>query len=338
MNKGPFTTFVAVVAVLATGCGNNGLTSSANIAGSAAVSTKSSSQYGAAPTSSAPVKPAKLTGIVMISHDGSTCTVQSLDPSTGQVSEFARFTVEATIQTTAKCPKRVGASTFYSPDFQRAAVLQKVSSDLHAGWLDREGTFTAVSPKIEASDFSLPAEVHVVGFDKRGNFYYTMEYGNIVNDSNWHNDLFRVPAGSTTGAQLVGSQTAENHFDVGVAPLPGGELGITKDGNVFAGCSLDVNLDGPFDPDRTTYFFSQDDRIYKSDKWCVNGQNQTPITPKVTSGIIDFVVSPDGSKVIFQTGNKAKSLYQLDTTGSGDPVKLDIDTSDIKGLFLKWIP
>lgn len=316
------------------GCGNGDTSGNVSPTSQAAGTASASASATNVPTLD--TKSAPISGVVMVSSGGGQCSVKSLDPATGTVTDFATFVLPQSSQypDIGRC---LTTPFSFAPDFKRVAAKAVQSGAPVAGWQDSEGTFTAISPQGESGDFGLPSYPGSVGFDKLGNYYYEVEYGTITSDNNWHTDYFKVPKDSTGAGELIGKRTQENKFDLGIALVPGGQLGLTPDGNAFSECSLSVVVDGPKDPDRSMYLFGQDGRVFKSREWCVNGQNAAAISPTANSAITDVLLSPDGSQGIFRLSNG--KIYSIDTTGSGQPKEINAATSaDLSSYsFYRWV-
>jgi hypothetical protein len=317
------------VMAFATACSNGGAASTP----SASPSMPAVTTAGAAANPSASPTPA--TGIITLTKNGTLCQVQALDIDSGALVDIATFeTRNANISN--NCPRWPGDNPLlFAPDFQRMASTQSG----YAGWIGPDGTFTALSGPPERPDFGLPSDSQSVGFDRHGNYYYEVEYGNVVNDSDWHRDYFHVPASRTGGGELIGTQ--QNAFDTGIARLPGGELGLSPDSGTFgvANCSLDVDIDGDYDPDRTTYFFSQDNVVYRTNEWCVNGQWATPITPRSDNAVFNVLSSPDGTRVVFRmNAGPVGKVYLVDAQGASQPQQVDEAVAEAvySSTFYAW--
>jgi hypothetical protein len=259
------------------------------------------------------------------------------------VSEIATFDLSA-LADAVECPGEPKQYPFlFSPDFQRIAVSKIENGTRYAGWIDYTGHFTPISPAAQDADFGPSTYPAAVGFDKHGNYYYSI--GTETNGRTSRTDYFKTPNGPSTQAeqaQLVGSTTPDTVNALGITRVPGGELGLTDRGGLNADlvgtgvqCSdKRTSVDGDYDPDRSVYFFARDKQVFRSSKFC-DDEGAVPITP-IAKDDLQYVLSdPSASTVVFRMYDK---VFEVDANGSSTPHEIDNPASDLvaQGIPYRW--
>ncbi len=301
--------------VAACGCGGstsiNTQHSTTTLPDSAQGSTESSGTSGPSATAA---------GIIVLTSTNSSCTVNSVDPSSGAMTAVATFPVSSA---GTNCrDSQPEAPLVYSSNFDRLAMTKGVDDGARAGWITPGGDFVQVGPSSATPDFGDKTRINAIGFDKLDNFYYRVDVG-IELSGNEHSEYYRTPAGSTTAGELIGTSDDEERI---FGRLPGGLLGFGAEESVFSGCSLHNPMSGDFDPDQPNNFHAKKGQVFRSDKWCSNSGD--PITPNGNSPVLHLAASPDGSQVAFKT-NTSK-LFVVGTSGSDKPRQIEV--ADLKGL------
>lgn len=243
------------------------------------------------------------------------CVVDAVDPSTGAVSLIADYaTVGCPIATT-------NTAIAFSPDFQKMALLDDRFHGT-AGWMDPRGAVQKFGPDESHPEFGRAPNVGSVGFDKRGNFYYTVADEKGIT-------YYRVPPGSTAQGEPVGTVADEKDSIFG--PLPGGTFGLGSK-VLFRETSKCVNSSSSaYDPDQQMYYYGDHDhgRIFKSPEWCPTSGDV--IMSGINDGPDDVAVSPDGQKLMFTKlgSNPSEPLqakyYVLSLSGPPSPVQVPVD-------------
>jgi len=263
------------------------------------VSSSSAGSTGA-PTSPAmptPTAPQKVTGLVILDFSTSgTCVVKTVDPQSGSLHAARSFNSECPTDSSSH------AQTF-GPSFDRMALYQ--TSPQRAGWLNEDGTITYVGPTPEAPNFGPSISAATIGFDKLDNFYYDVGHGSS-DPNGGYTEYFKVPAGSTSDGQLIGTLQGGTNSHFG--RLPGGTLGLGAQWELGdERCSM-KSLDGDFDPDRHVYYYGDQGQIFKSDNWCdgspsadLSNRSGNALTPDARDGVGSIAVSPDGSQIAFES-------------------------------------
>lgn len=301
------------VAVLATLAFTAGCASDSHQSGN---SPASDSQQGADPASpssmpnSQPSEPKKVTGIVFITTGtGKPCDVQAIDPQSGVITSVSSFNVQ-------NCPVDIDSgSAHFTQNFDRIIATQDEVGH-RAGWIDNSGVKTLIGPPSATPNFGVTTSVSSEGFDKDDNFYYSITYINAPGGT--YEEFYKVPAGSTSNGELVGTLKPNEKRKFG--RLPGGQFGLDAQVDLGASCDMSFDqVDGPFDPDRQVYYHAGDGVINKSGDWCTSGG--TPITPHANNGASGPVVSPDGKQIAFQSGNQ---LYLASATGTSAPTLVNM--------------
>ncbi len=208
----------------------------------------------------------------------------------------------------------------FTHNYDRLAFTR---TDLRAAWLDRDGKVTLIGPETSLPDFGVQSIVTAVGFDKLDNFYYTIKHSS-PQSFDYSLDYYRVPAGSTSNGEMIGTVF-----------IKGGEaqatFGRLPDGTMGLGAERPLNAQWKgyaFDPDRHTYFYVDQGRIYKTDTWGdsdlsandVNSANA--FLPPGNYGIASLMSSQDGSQLMFVSGND--HLYTMSTSGQSTPTQLNV--------------
>lgn len=311
---------VAAFALLLAACGSSAQEqpTKSRVPQSSALSTTTSAVASPVTTTVAPVRVA---GIIVLNwaKSKSRCTIQSLDPVSGSVTDIASFA-----DNTGDLDCNRPGPYLFSSKFDRIAESRgSVDSERRAGWIGPSGTFTPVGPTPTTPDFGEHTTVFAVGFDKRDNFYYRVAHGDSLG-ANYYEEYFRVPPGSVSNGEFVGStkkDSPEHGTQFGM--LPGGTLGFgsTKPYN------RDCNGDS-FDPDRQVYFWEEHGLIERSAEWCTGG---TPITPPTTYDIFDVAGSPDGEQAVFTFGGT--KIFVVDASGESPPKELNAPSLTDLGNF-----
>lgn len=263
-------------------------------------------------------------------------TIGLIDPDTGVYS--ARVTFDVTNWQRALPSVDLGLS----PDFTKFAVTMGVGKQLHAGWVDTTGKFTDVNLGETLDDFEGVEAFEAVGFDQSGDFFY-------IKQTNTNKDVYKVPAGATSGGQMIQSQSL-----LPAVPWRHGNGsivfdGVDRAGVAVSGCLRDV---GWLAPD-TYLVVSRDHQIYKSNvanaegiASCGDGKG-IPLLPATnTTFVKDPKGSPDGTRVAFvrHLGGGASGdvgeLYIVSADGSATPEKVNLrgvnlDANNV--LLGRWI-
>jgi hypothetical protein len=322
-------TVAALAVSVLCGCGSGGESqqsgpANGGDASAGAPSTGSSSvaQSAQADTSSPLAKPPH--GVILARSDGNVCELGSFDLEKQEVTLFAGFDFG---QFSAECPT-VGAVAL-SPDFLRLAHRQMVNGEERAGWLDASGGFTPIGPPSQQPDFGRSSEVHAIGFDKLGNFYYSLT---DPDSDPFHEtgEIYRVPAGEESDGKLIGAfggsderdliPTNEGTLELGEVPVEMVSCRIDTDGMTGRPSRDNIYYDGPYDPDRQVYFYEYVGQIFRISEISCDPDSGTPITPAVNTGILTFTSNADRSQVVFCTGGS--KCYVVDGKGQGAPTEI----------------
>ena len=281
------------------------------------------------PDSPAPDTPAAATsGILTVLSSGAQLTYGVIDPSSGHYSQLVTFKLVGAQQQAADDDIAV------SPDFTKYAGVDRSTGAARtvAGWFDPQGKFTAVAQLDTPGPFGgAGSTTEAIGFDRAGNYYYRSQ-------SSAGYAVFKVPAGSTSGAQQV--PLSSDRAQAGAW--------LNFDGTMQFGCTVGVH--NWLGPDAVVSASGR----YQIDKWNVTGRDKfgCPVTdsghellPSTnTTNVSDAVGSPDGTKVAFLYADSAAAhgvdIYIVAADGTSQPTKLAVQfpsPQPYEGLtLLRW--
>jgi hypothetical protein len=280
----------------------------------------------------APQPAQQVSGIVITSFPGDSsihCDIETIDPTSGAVTKNSSFNIDSLQATSMSCPTGTDeGDTWFSHNYDRLAFTR---SDYRAAWVDKDGKVTLIGPATSKPDFGVQTVVTAVGFDKHDNFYYSAgrSDGRYEDEAA---DYYRVPAGSTSDGVKIG--TIIFHPQDGqravFGRLPGGTLGVGAEvplegAGSWSECHM--QMDSNFDPDRHTYYYADQGRIYRSNNWCDNSasaedaDSKNAVIPAGNYGVGAVISSPDGSRLAFMSNGK---IYTASSDGRSTPTQLDV--------------
>ncbi|WP_160102406.1 hypothetical protein [Rhodococcus sp. T7] len=216
-----------------------------------------------------------------------------------------------------------------APSLDRYALTKSVNGDLHAGWVDLAGTFTDINRTETADPFGGTQGNIAIGFDNKGDFYYTEH----------HNDgqtVFRVPAGSTSVAD---AQFVVTQGKVPPKPFKTGDGVIHFNESSCFGAHSEIGWLGP-----DTYLVPLRTQIYKASianvehvGSCGDGDGSPLLPPTNTVAVTNPIGSPDGNTVAFTYDRN--QLYTVEASGVTQPRKVNVspDINVYTVAFIDWL-
>lgn len=294
-------------------CAGGGGRQSASRSGSIPSASPSGSpnSQAATPTAQPP------SGIIVISQEDSNCVVRAFDPDSAEIRNVATFNLGQYLAPNNICITingGPGGAPRFSPDFTKLAITSLSSTGgVSVGWIDTAGNFTPVSVS-EKPDFGLPTQPSLLGFDSRGDFYYTLDHGNRL-EPTWYGEMYRLPPGASTGGQILATihevkdsttiRTVDGWQFYNGSPCLSQDLGTGFYGNI-----------------PTPWFSVNGFDLLRIDQGC-NQSAGRPIIPTAGKQISKLIWKIDGSKVVFELSDPltpgATKLFAVDGNGAGTP-------------------
>jgi hypothetical protein len=247
-----------------------------------------------------------------------------IDPTSGAYSRYSAFDVGSASSlpsNTLEMGDMQGSDRHLAPDLDRYAATMQVNGTEHAGWIDKNGTFTDVNAGSGTPGpfGGSPAPYVADVFDGAGNFFY----GEVGEDNN--QQVYKVANGQTSGGTLFGQTIS--YSTTGLTRTGTGEIVIAP-----RGC----NTENYLNPSQYLIVAKTKHQIYKSNvaddpglgSCGDGGDGGTPLLPtNNTSYVDDPIANSDGSKIAFKRGSK--ELWVVDTTGTGTPEKIGSSGLDL---------
>ncbi|MCV7007965.1 hypothetical protein [Mycobacterium gordonae] len=257
---------------------------------------------------------------MVITQEGSKCRVLAFNPDSATIRDVASFDVSQ-LTSPDSCANGVGGpaggpggAPKFSPDFAKMAVstIMIPSGGVSIGWIDAKGSYTRVSAS-ETPDFGLPTQPALLGFNSRGEFFYTLDHGNRL-ESSFYEEMYRVPAGSSAGGQVVAT----------IHEIKDSDVVRTADGWQFSngtGCSK-PSSSSYYGSEQIPWFLVDNYNLLRLDQSCGDQSTGRPIIPTTGKQISKFIWKMDGAQVLFELAGVPPSpskLYIVDGHGTTAP-------------------